>query len=68
MLRTAQNKPNFMVSLMVDRIMAAGQLSRREHLQLTSAILADHRIADEERHQINRIFDYIQIGRIKFID
>lgn len=68
MLRTAQNKPNLTINLMVDRITAAGQLSRREHLDLTSALLADDKITEEERHQINRILDCIQIGRIKFRD
>jgi len=53
---------------MVDRIVAAGKITRREHLFLTSALLSDDKISEEDRHQINRIFDYIQIGRLKFID
>ena len=53
---------------MVDRIVASGQITRREHLFLTSALLSDDKISEEDRHQINRIFDYIQIGRLKFID
>jgi hypothetical protein len=53
---------------MVERIVASGKLTRREHLVLTSAILSDDKISEEERHQINRIFDYIQIGRLNFID
>lgn len=53
---------------MVDRIVASGKIARREHLVLTSTILSDDKISEEDRHQINRIFDYIQIGRLKFID
>jgi hypothetical protein len=53
---------------MVDRIVASGKITRREHLVLTSALLSDDKITEEDRHQINRIFDYIQIGRLKFID
>lgn len=53
---------------MVERIISAGQISRQEHLQLTSTILSDHKISDEERRQINRIFDYVQIGRLKLVD
>ena len=53
---------------MVDRIVASGKITRREHLFLTSALLSDDKISEEDRHQINRIFDYIQIGRLKFID
>ncbi|MEG3841284.1 hypothetical protein QUB63_34015 [Microcoleus sp. ARI1-B5] len=67
-MRTSQNKSNLTISQMVDRIVASGKISRREHLVLTSAILSDDKISEEDRYQINRIFDYIQIGRLKFID
>jgi hypothetical protein len=52
----------------VDRILNSGQLSRLEHLQLVTTILSDYRVTDEERHQINRVFDDIQTGRIKILD
>ena len=52
----------------VDRILNSGQLSRLEHLQLVTTILSDYRVTDEERHQINRIFDDIQTDRIKIVD
>ncbi len=68
MIRPSQNKFNIGIYQMVERIMASGKLSRRDHLVLTSAILGDDKISDEERHQINRVLDYIQIGRLKFID
>ncbi|MEY3869296.1 MAG: hypothetical protein RLZZ338_3187 [Cyanobacteriota bacterium] len=68
MLQKSQNKPTISISLMVDRILASGRLSRRDHVLLTSAILSDNKINEEERHQINRIFDYLQIGRLKFVD
>ncbi|WP_456077469.1 hypothetical protein [Kamptonema formosum] len=53
---------------MIERITSSGKLSRRDHLLLTSALLSDDKITEEQRHQINRIFDYIQIGRLKFVD
>lgn len=68
MLRTPQNKPNLIIYQMVERITASGKLSRRDHLLLTSTLLSDDKITEEERHQINRIFDHIQIGRLKFVD
>jgi hypothetical protein len=68
MLQNTQKKPTISISLMVDRILASGRLTRRDHLVLTSAILSDNKINEEERHQINRIFDYLQIGRLKFVD
>ncbi|MCW6050693.1 MAG: hypothetical protein WBA89_02795 [Microcoleus sp.] len=67
-MRTSPNKSNLTISQMVDRIVASGKIARREHLVLTSTILSDDRISEEDRYQINRIFDYIQIGRLKFID
>ena len=67
-MRTSQNKSNLTIAQMVDRIVASGKIARREHLSLTSAILSDDKISEEERYQINRVFDYIQIGRLHFID
>jgi hypothetical protein len=67
-MRTSHNKSNLTISQKVDRIVAAGKITRRENLFLTSALLSDDKISEEDRHQINRIFDYIQIGRLKFID
>ncbi|MBD1809917.1 hypothetical protein H6F98_31380 [Microcoleus sp. FACHB-SPT15] len=52
----------------VDRILNSGQLSRLDHLQLVTTMLSDYRVTDEERHQINRVFDDIQTGRIKILD
>ncbi len=65
---TSHTKSNLTITQMVDRIVASGKISRREHLVVTAAILSDDKISEEDRHQINRIFDYIQIGRLKFID
>ena len=67
-MRTSHNKSNLTISQRVDRIVASDKITRREHLFLTSALLSDDKISEEDRHQINRIFDYIQIGRLKFID
>ena len=68
MSRTPHNKLNLVIYQMVERIAASGKLSRRDHLLLTSTLLSDDKITEEERHQINRIFDHIQNGRLKFVD
>ncbi|MFB2920563.1 MULTISPECIES: hypothetical protein [Aerosakkonema] len=52
----------------VDRILVAGQISRKQHMLLTCAILSDTQLTDEDRRQINHIFDYIQVGRLKIVD
>lgn len=60
------------VSLNIDqliaRIVESNEIGRREQLQLTSAMLKDKHLTEEDRRQINRIFDHIQSGRIKIID
>ena len=53
---------------LVDRILLSGQITRLEHLQLTSVLLSDYRVTLEERVQINRIFDSLQAGRLKFTE
>jgi methyl coenzyme M reductase alpha subunit len=68
MVRISTTKTISTINDIVERIIDSGQISRQEHLQLASAILSDYKITDEERRQINRIFDYIQIGRLKLLD
>lgn len=68
MLSTAKNKSGITVNQMVETIMTTGQITRRQHIQLTNAILSENQITDEDRRQINRILDYLQIGKIKIVD
>jgi hypothetical protein len=69
MVRLAQGKTRLrIIKPAVEQILEAGQMSRQDHLQLTSAILSDPQMTDEERRQINRVFDYVQIGRLKLVD
>ena len=52
----------------VERILKTGQLSRQEHLQLVTTFLSDYKVTDDDRSQINRIFDDLQTGRLKIIN
>ena len=63
-----QSQPNVTLHQLVDQILAAGELSRQDHLQLTSILLAEQKLLDSERNKINRIFDHISTGRLKLID
>jgi hypothetical protein len=56
------------VKNIADRILRAGKMSRQDHIMLTSTILADGKVSNEDRRHINRIFDHIQTGRLKLID
>lgn len=65
---TAARQSSSDIAALIEQIIAVGRMSRQEHLRLTSTILADDKITEEERRQINRIFDYIQTGRLKLVD
>lgn len=68
MVWTISKKANLNIAVLIEQIIANGKMNREEHLQLTSTILADDKITTEERCQINRVFDYIQTGRLKLVD
>ncbi|MGB7443937.1 MAG: hypothetical protein WA919_22975 [Coleofasciculaceae cyanobacterium] len=63
-----QRQSNLDIHSMVEQILSTGQLNRQEYLQMTTAILSDYNVSDEERCLINRIFDETQIGRVKIVD
>ncbi len=67
-MRSIQSKPNSAIHQMVDHIISAGIMTRQEHLNLTSILLAEQRLTDADRNKINRVFDYIQTGRLKLVD
>lgn len=68
MAGTLQSQSSQTLQQILDRIFNIGQLSRSEHLQLVTTILSDYKVTDEERSQLNRVFDELQMGRLKFID
>ena len=67
MAKQSQTQASIKINEVVEQILESEQIRRLEHLQLTSAILSDKNITEDERRQINRIFDYIQTGRIKIV-
>jgi hypothetical protein len=68
MVKASQNRFNLPTKRIIERVLQVGHLNRQEHLHLASVLLASQRITEEERRQINRIFDDIQSGRIKLVD
>jgi hypothetical protein len=64
----AEAKSKFVVMPVIEQIIATGYINRQQHLQLASAILSDLKITEEERRQINRVFDYLQTGCLKLVD
>jgi hypothetical protein len=43
-------------------------LSRNDHLDLTSTLLADPTITPSDRVYINRLLDYIRQGKVRLVD
>jgi hypothetical protein len=68
MVWITNNHPEFTLHSLIEQIVVSGQLSRHEHITLTSTILADHKMTDEDRRHISRVLDYVQIGRLKLVD
>lgn len=52
----------------MQQIIANGKLSRRDYMDLTSILLSDPHLSERDRCLINRVLDYVQIGRLKLID
>ncbi|MBW4467530.1 MAG: hypothetical protein KME07_19055 [Pegethrix bostrychoides GSE-TBD4-15B] len=68
MVWVTEKRSNMPVQSLVEQIIADECLSRYEYLHLTSTILADYQLSDEDRRQIGRLLDYVQIGRIRLVD
>jgi hypothetical protein len=67
-MRNVQVKANYLIKQLVNRVLVAKQVTREEHLQLTSSLLSEQRVTDEDRHQISHILDEIRLGRLKVVD
>lgn len=63
-----QGQSSQTVKQIVERILNTGQLSRLEYLQLVTTFLSDYKVTDEERSQLNRVFDELQINRLNIVD
>jgi hypothetical protein len=60
-------KPLFTIHQMIERILESNEITTQEHLQIANVLLSGKNITDEDRRQINRIFESIQSDRIKII-
>lgn len=56
------------VSVVVEQIILSRQISYQQYHQLSAAILADGKVDEAERSQINRLFDAIQSGRVRIVN
>jgi hypothetical protein len=68
MVLTAENKPELSIAQIVGQILTSKQMKRQEYLYLTSMILSNRTVTEEERRQINRVLDHLMIGRLRLVD
>ncbi len=68
MVSSAQQEPKFNLGYVLDSAIQSGVLTRRDHLALTAAIFSDTSLSSAERNLINRVFDFIRMGRVQLED
>lgn len=68
MAKPSPNQPQIKVQELIERILESAEIRRPEQMELTTALLADKYVTEEQRREINRIFDQIQAGRITILD
>jgi hypothetical protein len=68
MALSSKDNTSSSVEAMVQRVLSRRRLSRREHLQLTTAILGNPGLDARDRNQINRVLDYIRAGKVELVN
>ena len=63
-----QSIPKDSVQILTQAAMAAQQLSRQDHIKLSSLLLATFSLSPAERNAINRLFDQVRLGKVKLVD
>lgn len=56
------------VAQLVDQLIASRSISHQEYQALYQTVMADGTVDENERRQINRLFDAIQVGMVKIIN
>ena len=68
MVRAINRQTNQHIRQIVEQISSSGQMTRQEHLQLTSRMLSNYKLSEEERRQINQAFDQVHTGHLTIVD
>jgi hypothetical protein len=68
MVSSVSEGGQFNLHAVLDQAMQNGVLTRRDHLALTAAMLSNPSLSSAERMLINRLFDFIRMGRVRIED
>ena len=52
---------------LINQLIASRQITLAQYQQLSATVLEDGTVDEQERRQINRLFDAIQTGVVKFV-
>lgn len=67
MVRTPK-RSHASIQTLIEQTYTSGKVPRQTYLLLTSTLLAGHRVSPEERQQIIRVLDSLQLGRLRMVD
>jgi hypothetical protein len=66
--KISSNKIKPVFSSTIEYILSSKQLSRRQHLQLTSMLLSNQQVTEADRRNINRVLAAVEVGQLNLID
>jgi hypothetical protein len=67
-MRTNLNKGNPILSSTIEYILSSKQVSRHQHLQLTSMLLSNQQVTEIDRLNINRVLEEVNWGQVDLVD
>ncbi|MBE9157105.1 hypothetical protein IQ265_09745 [Nodosilinea sp. LEGE 06152] len=59
------SQPGCPITNLVSQCIQARVITQAQYQELTTLVLADGTVDESERKQVNRLFDAIQVGRVK---
>jgi hypothetical protein len=68
MRSNAVSKNPLTIRQVIEKAASSGQITYQDYLKLTSALLSQPNMRDEERTLINRVFDAVRAGQLKLVD
>jgi len=60
--------PEIPIDQLIDQILAARRISRKDQNYVMSILLSKPRLSDKEQRQISQIYDGLRSGRIRVVD
>jgi hypothetical protein len=68
MVSSVSQEVQFNLQTVITHAIEDGVLARRDHLALTTAMFSDTSLSPAERNCINRVFDFVRMGRVRLED